>query len=559
MAEAFKFNDDYKARYNKDKSYDSIKVAGISFASTGLSDFGRDIGNLRGNVEAHLSRYEITGTAIREANVAIDFYTGQPLTHDFENIQKKAHALKLDDNKFCKFDDLVEKGLAKNLDHQQLIKDGKAFEVTDWMGESQIYCSASAVPELTANQTLAFDRFVKQFDSSQFQLKPREGFASDNQYILENCKIIGEQVSKTPLADQAIKKALDEYNKYRTEQGNSPRSPKEMQETIAVAKDLFPIFLAKSLGCDTDIILSPDPKKHSLDDIKYGENVYNDLKRLSSREANFEVAGYFGLKILGEFEQSFDRMVDRKLERENAIVSKEEPTKAEPQKQEPTKAEQAPAEPAKAEPQKQEPTKAEQAPAEPAKAEPQKQEPTKAEQAPAEPAKAEPQKQEPTKAEQAPAEPAKAEPQKQEPTKAEQAPAEPAKAEPQKQEPTKAEQAPAEPAKAEPQKQEPTKAEQAPAEQAKAQPQKQEPAKAEQAKTLSGRIDEAKAYTIQAYRKIIEPFKQLTETMNKSRVMVAVNEHFKSLAKSLSTDKQQSAQKNTPEVKQQSKAKDMER
>ena len=41
--------------------------------------------------------------------------------------------------------------------------------------------------------------------------------------------------------------------------------------------------------------------------------------------------------------------------------------------------------------------------------------------------------------------------------------------------------------------------------------------------------------------------------------MVAVNEHFKSLAKSLSTDKQQSAQKNTPEVKQQSKAKDMER
>ena len=479
MAEAFKFNDDYKARYNKDKSYDSIKVAGISFASTGLSDFGRDIGNLRGNVEAHLSRYEITGTAIREANVAIDFYTGQPLTHDFENIQKKAHALKLDDNKFCKFGDLVEKGLAKNLDHQQLIKDGKAFEVKDWMGNSQIYCSASAVPELTANQTLAFDRFVKQFDSSQFQLKPREGFASDNQYILENCKIIGEQVSKTPLADQAIKKALDEYNKYRTEQGNSPRSPKEMQETIAVAKDLFPIFLAKSLGCDTDIILSPDPKKHSLDDIKYGENVYNDLKRLSSREANFEVAGYFGLKILGEFEQSFDRMVDRKLERENAIVSKEEPAKAEPQKQEPTKAEQAPAEPAKAEPQKQEPTKAEQAPAEPAKAEPQKQEPTKAEQAPAEPAKAEPQKQEPTKA--------------------------------------------------------------------------------EQAKTLSGRIDEAKAYTIQAYRKIIEPFKQLTETMNKSRVMVAVNEHFKSLAKSLSTDKQQSAQKNTPEVKQQNKAKDMER
>ncbi len=448
MAEAFKFSDDWEAKYGVKKDYEARNFHGIAFqAPTNREiDFAWSFGNISEHTAEY--RHERTSWAESGTSIAIDFYTGEPLTHDFENIQDKAQSLNLNDNKFCKFGDLVEKGLAKNLDPQQLIKDGKAFEVKDWVGDSQIYCSASAVPELTANQTLAFDSFIKQLDSEQFQLKPREAFASNNQYILENCILISDKFLQTPLAKDTLNKVAKQFNEYRVADELSALPQERMQPTIEVAKKLFPYFLAKELGFDLDIINDPTPKNHSIGDIKYGEQHYNDILAFKnsyvgdlsiSMNAYNETAGAMALNLRGVFEKSFDKMVDQKLERANAIVSKEEPAKAEPQKQEPTKAEQAPAEPAKAEPQKQEPTKA------------------------------------------------------------------------------------------------------------------------EQAKTLSGRIDEAKAYTIQAYRKIIEPFKQLIETMNKSRVMVAVNEHFKSLAKSLSTDKQQSAQKNTPEVKQQSKAKDMER
>lgn len=86
MAEAFKFSDDWEAKYGVKKDYEARNFQGIAFqAPTNREiDFAWSFGNISEHTAEY--RHERTSWAESGTSIAIDFYTGEPLTHDFENL-----------------------------------------------------------------------------------------------------------------------------------------------------------------------------------------------------------------------------------------------------------------------------------------------------------------------------------------------------------------------------------------------------------------------------------------------------------------------------------------